>query len=54
MADASDDLEKLLTDVRKTILENKQFIEKLSDETVEDDSDEEADVVEEKDEFEEL
>jgi hypothetical protein len=54
MAETSGDLEKLLTDVRKTILENKQFIEKLSDETVEDDSYEEVDALVAKDEFEEL
>ncbi len=33
MAQETDDLEKLLVDVRKTISENKQFLEKLLDET---------------------
>jgi hypothetical protein len=49
-----DDLEKLLADVRKTISDNKQFLEKLVDESVEDDSDDESEpkIVEE--DFEEL
>jgi hypothetical protein len=49
-----DDLEKLLSDVRKTISDNKQFLEKLVDESVEDDSDDESEpkIVEE--DFEEL
>lgn len=37
MADETDDLEKLLAEVRKTISDNKQFLEKLVDETVEGD-----------------
>lgn len=37
MAETSDDLDKLLLDVRKTISDNKGFLEKLVDETVEDD-----------------
>ena len=53
MADVADDLEKLLSDVRKTISDNKQFLDRLVDETVEDNSDEaEAAAVEE--DFEEL
>jgi len=56
MTDVTDDLEKLLSDVRRTISDNKQFLEKLVDETVEDDLGDEteatATVVEE--EFEEL
>jgi hypothetical protein len=49
-----DDLEKLLSDVRKTISDNKQFLEKLVDESVEEDSEDEAEpkIVEE--DFEEL
>ena len=38
MTDASDDLDKLLSDVRKTISDNKQFLEKLVDEAIEVDS----------------
>ena len=37
----ADDLDKLLADVRKTISDNKQFLEKLVDEAVEDDSEDE-------------
>ena len=36
MADMADDLDQLLADVRKTISENKLFLEKLVDETVAD------------------
>lgn len=54
MAEQPDDLEKLLTDVRKTICDNKQFLEKLVDETVEDDSDVNSEVVVCEEEFEEL
>ena len=42
MADVADDLDQLLSDVRKTISDNKQFLEKLVDETVEDDSGDET------------
>ena len=55
MTDVPDELEKLLADVRKTISENKQFLEKLVDETDEDEQEEddgEAPVAEE--DFEEL
>jgi hypothetical protein len=41
MTDVPDELEKLLADVRKTISENKQFLEKLVDETEEVDAEEE-------------
>lgn len=54
MADVPDDLEKLLLDVRKTISDNKQFLEKLVDETVEDAAMDETDVTTGEDEFEEL
>jgi len=36
MENETDDLEKLLSDVRKTISDNKQFLTKLDDETDED------------------
>ena len=35
MTEITSDLEKLLTDVRKTIRDNKTFIEKLADEATE-------------------
>jgi hypothetical protein len=49
-----DDLDKLLADVRKTISDNKQFLEKLVDETAEDDSEDEKEVVVAEEDFEEL
>jgi len=49
-----DELEKLLADVRKTISDNKQFLEKLVDEAVEDDSEDEMEAVTVEEEFEEL
>jgi hypothetical protein len=49
-----DDLEKLLADVRKTIFDNKQFLEKLVDEAVEDDSEDETEAVTVEEDFEEL
>jgi len=54
MADMADDLEKLLADVRKTISENKQFLEKLVDEAVEEDSEDETDALTLEEDFEEL
>ena len=54
MADVADDLEKLLSDVRKTISDNKQFLEKLVDETVEDGSGDETEAVTVVEDFEEL
>lgn len=54
MAETTDDLDKLLTDVRKTISDNKLFLEKLVDETVEDDSESEQETVASEDDFEEL
>jgi hypothetical protein len=54
MADVPDDLEKLLSDVRKTISDNKLFIEKLVDEAAEDDTGEETDAVIAEEDFEEL
>lgn len=54
MAETPDDLEKLLTDVRKTISDNKLFLEKLVDETTEVDSEEDSTVPSGDDSFEEL
>ena len=54
MADVDDDLDKLLSDVRKTISDNKQFLEKLVDETVEDDSGDEAETMTVEEDYEEL
>jgi hypothetical protein len=44
MTDTADALDKLLFDVRKTISDNKQFLEKLVDETVVDDPDDAPEV----------
>jgi len=49
-----DDLDKLLADVRKTISDNRQFLEKLVDEAVEDDAEDETEAVAAEEEFEEL
>jgi hypothetical protein len=54
MDDVTDDLEKLLADVRKTIAENKQFLEKLVDESVEEDSEDETEPKTVEEDFEEL
>ncbi len=54
MAESPDDLEMLLSDVRKTISDNKQFLEKLVDETVEDDSRDETEAAIVEEDFEEL
>jgi hypothetical protein len=54
MASVPDDLEKLLTDVRKTISDNRQFLDKLVDEAVEDDSEDETDAMTVEEDFEEL
>jgi hypothetical protein len=54
MGDVADDLEKLLADVRKTISDNKLFLEKLVDEAVEDDSEDETEAVAIEEDFEEL
>ena len=54
MADMADDLDKLLADVRKTISDNKQFLDKLVDEEVEDDSEDEIESVTFEEDFEEL
>jgi len=58
MDNVADDLDKLLSDVRKTISDNRQFLEKLLDETAQDDSGDEtengAEVVTVEEDFEEL
>jgi len=58
MAEAPDDLDKLLADVRKTISDNRLFLEKLLDETVQDDSgdapENETEAVTAEEDFEEL
>jgi hypothetical protein len=54
MADSPDDLEKLLTEVRKTISDNKQFLEKLKDDAIETDSDEKPEPQAGEEDFEEL
>jgi len=54
MADTPDDLEKLLAEVRKTISDNKKFLENLVEETVEDDDEEDAEPAADDEEFEEL
>jgi hypothetical protein len=54
MADVADDLEKLLLDVRKTISDNRLFLEKLVDESLEDDSEDETEAKGVDGDFEEL
>ena len=54
MADEADDLDKLLSDVRKTIFDNKLFLEKLVDETVEEDSGTVSEATAVEEDFEEL
>ncbi|MDD2850363.1 MAG: hypothetical protein PHY09_00485 [Desulfuromonadaceae bacterium] len=54
MAEVPDDIEKLLSDVRKTICDNKQFIEKLTDDAVEIDRGDERDSALPEEGFEEL
>ena len=54
MADVADDLDKLLADVRKTISDNRQFLERLVDEKVEDDARGEAEATSVEEDFEEL
>lgn len=50
----ADDLEKLLLDVRKTISDNRLFLEKLVDETVEENSGYDAEATAVEEDFEEL
>lgn len=54
MSTVPDDLEALLTDVRKTISDNKLFLEKLVDEAIEVDSEDDPEAVAGEEDFEEL
>lgn len=54
MTDLPGDLEILLTEVRKTIADNRQFLEKLVYEAIEVDSEEETETVASEDDLEEL
>lgn len=54
MAEAPDYIDKLLTDVRKTICDNRQFLEKLANEAIEVDSDDDAESAALAEDFEEL
>lgn len=54
MTDPTDDLDRLLLDVRKIISDNRLFLDKLMDETVEDEIADESTAVQEEEEFEEL
>jgi hypothetical protein len=54
MSTVPDDLEALLTDVRKTINDNKQFLDKLVDEAIETDPEEDSETVTGEEDFEEL
>jgi hypothetical protein len=54
MSTAPDDLETLLSDVRKTICDNKLFLEKLVDEAIEVDSEDDPEVLAVEEDFEEL
>jgi len=54
MAETPDDLDKLLTEVRKTISDNKKFLENLVDDAMEADSEDGPEADQEEAEFEEL
>jgi hypothetical protein len=54
MSEATDDLAKLLLDVRKTISDNRLFLDKLVDESVEDNAEEETVTIVVEEDFEEL
>ena len=54
MAETSDDLEKLLLEVHKTIIDNKQFLAKLLDEAIEVDSEDDSESEAGEENFEEL
>lgn len=58
MTDSNDELEKLLSDVRKTISDNRQFLDRLIDETIDESEEDEVvaggEEVAETGEFEEL
>ena len=52
--EAPDDLDKLLTDVRKTISDNRLFLVKLADDEIETETDGEEETVTGEGDFEEL
>jgi len=54
MSTVTDDLETLLLEVRKTISDNKQFLDKLVDEAIEVDSEDEPEALAGEEDFEEL
>ncbi len=54
MAEAPDDLEILISEVRKTISDNRQFLKKLVDEADGDISEDEDEEVSAEEDFEEL
>lgn len=54
MSTVPDDLETLLSEVRKTICDNSQFLKKLVDEALEIDSEEDQEAVDSDEDFEEL
>ena len=54
MAEVPEAIETLITEVRKTIRDNKQFLEKLLDEATEVDSGDDSEAVTGKEDFEEL
>jgi hypothetical protein len=54
MSTAPDDLETLLSEVRKTISDNKLFLEKLVDEAIEVDSEVDPESMAAEEDFEEL
>jgi hypothetical protein len=54
MADTPDDLEKLLTEVRKTIRDNRQFIETLIDDAIEVEAEDDPEAAADEEDFEEL
>jgi hypothetical protein len=54
MSEAPDELEKLLTEVRKTISDNKLFLEKLVNEAIEVDSEDDPEEGANGEDFEEL
>jgi hypothetical protein len=54
MLDVPDDLDKLVFEIRKTISDNRQFLEKLVDEAVDEDAEDQLEEVTIEEEFEEL
>lgn len=54
MKETPDNVEELVAEVRKVIAENRQFLEKLADEAIEVDSDDNPDITADEGDFEEL